>query len=98
MVSQAGARLDLIMLPKINTAADVYAADLIVSQIEMARRAQFDIGFEILIETASGLQHVEIALQCSGTRCGQRTMPRDESRPGIGQGEHAFAGGDRALQ
>jgi malyl-CoA/(S)-citramalyl-CoA lyase len=59
IVSQAGRRLDLIMLPKINTAADVYAADVIVSQIELSRQTQFNIGFEILIETASGLQHVD---------------------------------------
>ena len=34
VVERGGERLDLIMIPKVGTAADVYAIDMLVSQIE----------------------------------------------------------------
>ena len=34
VVEQAGERLDLIMIPKVGKAADVYAVDMLVTQIE----------------------------------------------------------------
>ena len=34
VLEQAGDRLDLIMIPKVGTAADVYAVDMLVTQIE----------------------------------------------------------------
>jgi malyl-CoA/(S)-citramalyl-CoA lyase len=37
VVEQAGKRLDLIMIPKVGTAADVYAVDMMVTQIEAAK-------------------------------------------------------------
>ena len=37
VVEQAGERLDLIMIPKVGTAADVYAIDMLVTQIEDAK-------------------------------------------------------------
>ncbi len=61
-------RLDLIIIPKVGTPADVYALDMLVTQIEAAtgraaiRRAQGRepaIGFELLIETALGMANVE---------------------------------------
>ena len=36
VIEQGGERLDLIMIPKVGTAADVYALDLLVSQCEAA--------------------------------------------------------------
>ncbi len=62
VVEQAGARLDLIMIPKVGTASDVYALDMLVTQIEDAKGYQKRIGFEHIIETALGMQNVtEIA-------------------------------------
>ena len=62
VVEQAGERLDLIMIPKVGTAADVYAIDMMVTQIEDAKGYGKRIGFEHIIETALGMQNVsEIA-------------------------------------
>ena len=62
IVEQAGERLDLIMIPKVGTAADVYAVDMMVTQIEDANGYKKRIGFEHIIETALGMQNVsEIA-------------------------------------
>lgn len=62
IVEQAGERLDLIMIPKVGTAADVYAVDMMVTQIEDAKGYNKRIGFEHIIETALGMQNIsEIA-------------------------------------
>lgn len=62
VVEQAGGRLDLIMIPKVGTAADVYAIDMLVTQIEDAKGYKKRIGFEHIIETALGMQNInEIA-------------------------------------
>ncbi len=62
VVEQAGQRLDLIMIPKVGTAADIYALDMLVTQIETAKGLKKRIGFELIIETALGMQNVhEIA-------------------------------------
>jgi malyl-CoA/(S)-citramalyl-CoA lyase len=62
VVEQAGDRLDLIMIPKVGTASDVYAVDMLVTQIEDAKGYKKRIGFEHIIETALGMQNVsEIA-------------------------------------
>jgi malyl-CoA/(S)-citramalyl-CoA lyase len=59
VLEQAGDRLDLIMIPKVGTAADVYAVDMLVSQVEAAKGRRKRIGFELIIETALGLANVE---------------------------------------
>ncbi len=62
ILEQAGSRLDLIMIPKVGTAADVYAVDMLVTQVEDAVGLKKRIGFEHIIETALGMQNVhEIA-------------------------------------
>ncbi len=62
LVEQAGERLDLIMIPKVGTASDVYAVDMLLTQIEDAMGHKKRIGFEHIIETALGMQNVsEIA-------------------------------------
>lgn len=62
VVEQAGERLDLIMVPKVGTAADVYAVDMLLTQIEDAKSIKNRIGLEHIIETALGMQNVsEIA-------------------------------------
>lgn len=52
-------RLDMILIPKAGVAADVYAIDMLVTQIETAKKRTKRIGFEVLIETALGMANVE---------------------------------------
>ena len=51
-VVEACPRLDMLFLPKVGVPADVYALDVLVTQIEMAKGREKRIGFEIMIETA----------------------------------------------
>jgi malyl-CoA/(S)-citramalyl-CoA lyase len=59
VLEQAPGKLDLIMIPKIGTAADVYALDMLATQIEQAKGAKKRVGFELIVETALGMQNVE---------------------------------------
>jgi citrate lyase subunit beta/citryl-CoA lyase len=60
VVSNAGERLDEIMLPKVQSAAEVVALDLLLSQVEQnAGLPQGHIGIEAQIETARGIINVE---------------------------------------
>jgi len=62
VIEQTGDRLDLIMIPKVGTASDVYAVDMLVTQVEAAMGKKKHIGFELIIETALGMMNVhEIA-------------------------------------
>ena len=62
IIEKTGERLDLMMLPKIGNRHDIYACDMLVSQVEMAKGRKKRIGFEIIIETALGMSNVnEIA-------------------------------------
>ncbi len=58
-------RLDMILIPKAGVAADVYAVDMLVTQIEAAKRRTKRIGIEVLIETALGMANVEAIAQSS---------------------------------
>ncbi len=59
VIEQTGERLDLIMIPKAGTAADIYAVDMLVTQVEDAMNRKKRIGFEIIIETALGMANVD---------------------------------------
>lgn len=59
LVEQAGERLDMIMIPKVGCAADIYAVDALISSIEMAKGRKKRLGLEVIIESAAGLAHVE---------------------------------------
>ena len=56
-------RLDMIMMPKVGVPADLYALDMLVTQIETSRGRTKKIGFVALIETALGLANVEAIAQ-----------------------------------
>jgi malyl-CoA/(S)-citramalyl-CoA lyase len=58
-------RLDLLLIPKIGVPADVYALDMLVTQIEQAKQRDKRIGFEVLIETALGWSNVEAIARSS---------------------------------
>ena len=59
VLEQTNGRLDLIMIPKVGTAADVYALDMLVTQIETAMGHEKRVGFEMIIETALGMANVD---------------------------------------
>ncbi|MDP1672188.1 MAG: CoA ester lyase [Burkholderiales bacterium] len=58
-------RLDMLVIPKIGVPADVYALDMLVTQIEQAQGRTKRIGFEALIETALGMANIEAIAQSS---------------------------------
>jgi len=64
-IVEACPRLDMILIPKVGVPQDVYAVDVLVTQIEAARKRTKRIGFEVLIETALGMANVEAIAQAS---------------------------------
>ena len=64
-VVEACPRLDMILIPKVGVPQDVYAIDVLVTQIEQAKRREKKLGFEVLIETALGMANVEAIAQSS---------------------------------
>ena len=65
-IVEACPRLDMILIPKVGVPADVYALDMLVTQIEAARKRTRRIGFEVLIETALGMANVEAIASAPG--------------------------------
>jgi malyl-CoA/(S)-citramalyl-CoA lyase len=59
LMENAGERLDQIMIPKVGNASDVYAVDALVTSIEAAKGRKKKISFEVIIESAAGIAHVE---------------------------------------
>ncbi|MGH8750670.1 MAG: HpcH/HpaI aldolase/citrate lyase family protein [Burkholderiales bacterium] len=64
-IVEACPRLDMILIPKVGVPQDVYAVDMMVTQIENAKKRTKRIGFEVLIETALGMANVEAIAQSS---------------------------------
>jgi malyl-CoA/(S)-citramalyl-CoA lyase len=58
LLEQCSDRLDLIMIPKVGTASDVYAIDMLCTQIETAMGRKKRVGFELIIESALGMQNI----------------------------------------
>lgn len=65
ILEQAGNNLDTILIPKVGVAEDVYAVDVLVTQIEAAMGLKKKIGLECLIETALGGSNVMAIAQAS---------------------------------
>ena len=59
LLEQTGERLDRIMIPKVGCAADIYAVDALVTSIEAAKQRTKKISFEVIIESAAGISHVQ---------------------------------------
>ena len=62
VVEQAGDKLDTILIPKVNTPADILFVSTLLEQIEMAKGYK-PINIHILIETALGMANVEAIAQ-----------------------------------
>ena len=56
--SPATHRLDTLLIPKPGVAADVYAVDMFVTQIERAMRRPRPVTFELMIESAQALANL----------------------------------------
>ena len=59
LLENASDRLDQIMIPMVGNAEDIYAVDALVTAVERAKGRTKPISFEVIIETAAGLAHVE---------------------------------------
>jgi len=59
LLEQASDRLDQIMIPKVGCAADLYAVDTLVTAAEAAAGRAKRLAFEVIIESAAGISHVE---------------------------------------
>jgi malyl-CoA/(S)-citramalyl-CoA lyase len=87
VVEQAGDNLDLVMVPKAGTAADIYMVDCLLTQIETAKGHKKRIGIEMIIETALGMQNVH---QIAGA------SPRNEALH-FGVADYAASTGARTV-
>jgi malyl-CoA/(S)-citramalyl-CoA lyase len=83
LVEQAGDNIDLILVPKVGCAADIYAVDMLLTQIERAKGMRKQIGIELLIETPLGIQNIDEIASAS---------PRNESML-FGSADYAAAAG-----
>ena len=90
VVEGAGAGLDAVMLPKVQTASQVQALDMLLTQLEKTLGLEVGrIGIEAQIENAKGLVEVDAIAGCL-------TAGRDRDlRAGRlhGQHQHEVAGG-----
>ena len=59
LIEKGSDRLDLIMIPKVGCAEDLYAVDALVTAAERAVGRRRRLGFEVIIESAAGICHVE---------------------------------------
>src|SRR5579864_8468274 len=59
IVEEAGDYLDVIIVPKVKSARDVWWVDVLLSQIEKRLQRPQRIGLEVLIEEVEAMIHVE---------------------------------------
>lgn len=59
LLEKGSERIDQIMIPMVGNAADIYAVDALVTAVERAQGREKQISFEVIIETAAGIAHVE---------------------------------------
>ena len=52
-------RIDLLFLPKVGVAADVYAFDVLVSQVERDVSRAEPVGFDAMIESTAGMANIK---------------------------------------
>ncbi|XSG81982.1 MAG: HpcH/HpaI aldolase/citrate lyase family protein [Methyloligella sp. ZOD6] len=64
-VIEKAPRLDMVLIPKVGVPADVYAIDMLITQVEQAIGRENPVGIEVLIETALGMANVEAIAQSS---------------------------------
>ena len=63
LVDNSIERLDCIMIPKVGNSSDIYTVDALVTALEKKNNRKKSLKFEIIIETAAGIENInEIAL------------------------------------
>ena len=65
VVEGAGEALDVIIVPKVRSARDVWFVDTLLTEIETKQRRTKRIGLEVLIEEVEALINVEEIARCS---------------------------------
>ncbi|GCF07769.1 HpcH/HpaI aldolase/citrate lyase family protein [Dictyobacter arantiisoli] len=65
IVEEAGAYLDILIIPKVKSARDVWWVDTLLKQIEQQHGLSRHIGLEVLIEEVEAMLHVEEIAQAS---------------------------------
>jgi citrate lyase subunit beta/citryl-CoA lyase len=87
VVEPAGDHIDALIVPKVESAADVHFVDRLLGQIELARGWPVGrIGLEVLIESARGLQQVDAIAAASSRLVALIFGPGDLSASlGLGQ-------------
>ena len=58
LVDNSHERLDCIMIPKVGNSSDIYAVDALVTALEKKNKRKKNLDFEIIIETAAGLENI----------------------------------------
>jgi malyl-CoA/(S)-citramalyl-CoA lyase len=84
-------RLDMIMIPKVGTAADVYAVDMLVTQLEQATQRTNPIGLEVMIETALGMANIN-AIASASTRLEALHLGENDYATSMGMEIEVFGG------
>jgi citrate lyase subunit beta/citryl-CoA lyase len=69
LMEQAGDRIDMILVPKVGAAADLYMVDALLTQIEAGCGLKNRVGIEVLIETALGMANVEEIARYAALSC-----------------------------
>ncbi|PVZ49193.1 L-malyl-CoA/beta-methylmalyl-CoA lyase [Thalassobacter stenotrophicus] len=59
LLEQASERLDMIMIPKVGCAEDIYAVDALITAIEAAMGRTKKVALEVIIESAAGIANVD---------------------------------------
>jgi malyl-CoA/(S)-citramalyl-CoA lyase len=84
-------RLDMVMIPKVGAASDVYAVDMLVTQLEQATERTNPVGLEVMIETALGMANInEIA--GSSTRLEALHLGENDYATSMGMEVEVFGG------
>ena len=77
LVTEIGDQLDVIMVPKVEGAQDIHYVDRLVAQLEARAGVSRPIQLHAILETASGMSHVEEICQASPRMQGISLGPAD---------------------
>ena len=58
IIEEGGSRLDAILIPKAGRGADIYAIDMLITQASEFAKLKKQIGLEVIIETAAGIEYI----------------------------------------
>jgi malyl-CoA/(S)-citramalyl-CoA lyase len=77
IVLEAGTKLDVVMLPKVESAADIHYLDRLLAQLEAKARLARPILIHAILETARGVNAVEAIAEASPRMHGMSLGPAD---------------------